>query len=163
MIDATYFNFFFYEVSNPNPDLSCVSQCFRVEGKDSDRYQRYFISFWFELQRVSDIDDLMINLLDLESGRSQVAQFGGDEWNVVVRSDFVVFSSINFEEWNDGFDNVFSYSQFKALLLAWRAFLSMEFNQVFDVEYVFKVPEDGLLPVTSNDIYLVPVRKNSDL
>lgn len=133
------FVFYFYEVKNSWGSSNVVSRGLRVENDDHGRYGRYFLSLWFEMPDVAYVSHVLAQLYSLESQELPEICVFGDEWDVYIKLDCVTFVSNQFDGWNDGVNNVFSYAEFKVILVAWYNFLSIPIGSIA-YEYIFFVP-----------------------
>ncbi len=121
----TKFTFFVYEFKDPWRDQVYLHHGLRAEGFDGDRFERYFLAFWFAAERLSDMDAFLDELAEVESGVRTEATLGHGPWDIFARRDHVEFVSTVFDEWNDGVNNIFPFHQFKPVALAWRKHLSV--------------------------------------
>lgn len=147
--------FFFYEVKNPWDENNMISHGIRAVGSvKSQRYERYFLSFWFEIPELADTQTLLDKLDYLERGDILTFNLSGNEWDISGDTENVTFYSFQFDEWNNGVDNVFKYADFKTLLLAWHKFLRISMDSA-GVKYTFKVSKYSSKFIHEDNISLI--------
>lgn len=137
-----FFVFFFYKVENPWGGGDVLSRGLRAESDPDGRYGRYFLSLWFEMPDCVRTQEVREQLDGLERRQVSEVYFAGDEWDIGVSLEGVTFTHHQFDDWNDGVQNVFDYHEFKSVFMAWDHFLSIP-PEPPGSEYYFEIPRDA--------------------
>lgn len=146
--------FFFFELKGYGKNPSKLNRALRFKHNSDERYDRYFLSLLIEMPSLRHTQKALAELKQLETKQVSEVGFGGNFWAIHATLDQVIFTNDQFEEWDDGINNIFDYNEFKWILMAWDKFLSMPLGPL-DVEYIFDIPQKEILPINSSEIQLV--------
>lgn len=137
------FYFHFYELRSAFGHPPRIGRGISASDNPDGRYNTYFHALATEITQYS-INNATSAIEALISGESDECELGGDAWVMSINSTSVEFLNENFDEMNNGVDNVFPFSEFKWVFAAWREFLFMP-DQAGGTQYEFSLPSTELI------------------
>jgi hypothetical protein len=148
------FTFYFYDLPSHFGHPLRIRKGISASDGPNGRYSNYFHSLATILTN-DNIAKEAEAILNIERGAMFAHEIADCGWVITVNSREVEFQSDDYEYLNNGDSNIFTFTEFKWIFMAWWEFLLMP-DQAGGVKYKFTLPIGSSCSLERPDKLLIP-------